>query len=160
MPTLDWSDDLALKQPQIDATHREFVELLAQAEAALQLDPAELLRRFAKLIEHTVEHFAQEDRWMAATGFAPENCHSFQHAAVLQVMRDVAGIAREAGDFTPLRRAIGELAQWFPMHASMMDAALAHHMAQVGYDPADPEARALPSTQALITGCGHRTCTS
>lgn len=33
MPTLTWTDDLALAHPQMDATHEEFVDLLGAAEA-------------------------------------------------------------------------------------------------------------------------------
>lgn len=155
MPTLAWSDALALQQPQMDAVHHEFVQLLVATEAALQ-EPELLLRRFDELLRHTVEHFGQEDRWMAATGFVPDNCHSFQHAAVLQVMRSVLGQAR-AGDFGPLRQAVGELAQWFPGHAQAMDAALAAHMRQVGFNPATGCCNA-PLPEAAISSCGSASC--
>lgn len=159
MPRLEWSDDYAL-QAQMDATHREFIALLADVEAALSGDRTDLLAPYARLLEHTVEHFAQEDRWMAATGFAAENCHAFQHQAVLQVMREVDRRARADNDFEPLERAVAELAAWFPMHAQTMDAALAYHMAQVGFDPLRPPAVETRGAQEeLITGCGSKVCT-
>lgn len=157
MPTLIWSDALALQQPQMDVTHQEFVDLLAAAEAALDDAPATLLQRFQELLDHTVEHFAQEDRWMASTGFSTENCHTFQHAAVLQVMRNVVALAQVEGDFGPLKQAVAELAQWFPTHASTMDAGLAFHMEQVGFDPATGLARE-PVAEGTMTGCGSTTC--
>ena len=91
---------------------------------------------------------------MAATRFASGNCHTTQHKVVLQVMRE--GIVRaEQGDLQPIRIMTGELAQWFPQHAQMMDASLALHLRRVGFDPATgvvhaPEA--LPGD--LIQGCG------
>ena len=157
MPTLTWSDALALQQPQMDNTHQEFVDLLAAAEAVLDGEPAVLLQRFQELLDHTVEHFGQEDRWMAATGFATENCHSFQHAAVLQVMRNVVALAQVEGDFGPLKQAVAELAQWFPTHASSMDAGLAFHMEQVGFDPATGQCREAVA-EGSMTGCGSTTC--
>jgi hemerythrin-like metal-binding protein len=159
MPRLEWSDDFAL-QPQMDDTHHEFIGLLAGVEAALWAERTDLLAQYARLLEHTIEHFAQEGRWMAATGFAAENCHAFQHQAVLQVMREVDRRAREENDFEPLERAVAELATWFPMHAETMDAALAHHMAQVGFDPLRPQAiETREEQEALITGCGSNACT-
>jgi hemerythrin-like metal-binding protein len=158
MPTLEWSDEFAL-QPQMDTTHREFVELLAATELALAADRTDLLARFGALLAHTAEHFAQENRWMAATGFAPENCHAFQHDAVLQVMREVDRRARDDGDFGPLERAVAELAAWFPIHAQSMDAALIYHMAQVGFDPVRPDAGVGRTASAEpIAGCGSHAC--
>ena len=161
MTTLAWNDSLALQHPQMDATHEEFVALLADTSGRLAGPEAELLARFETLVEHTVAHFAQEERWMMATGFAPENCHAFQHQAVLGVMQECARRAAqaEAPDFEPLRLAVGELAVWFPQHAQMMDAALAQHLAAVGFDPATGECReAVGADGEAITGCGGGSC--
>jgi hemerythrin-like metal-binding protein len=91
MSTLAWTDSLALNQPRMDTTHREFVELLATVERALDDHPDGLAADYQALVEHTVEHFAQEERWMASIGFAPENCHATQHKHVLDVLREVKG---------------------------------------------------------------------
>ncbi|WP_119155685.1 hemerythrin domain-containing protein [Caldimonas tepidiphila] len=158
MTALTWTDTLVLDNPRMDTTHREFVELLNAVAAA---DDEALLPGFRELLEHTVEHFAQEERWMLATGFAPENCHQTQHAMVLQVMREVE--QRAAGGETEfIRRLVPELASWFPQHAEMMDAALAYHCAQLGYDTTEealrPGAAAPALPQAPITGCGSASC--
>lgn len=160
MSTLTWSDAFVMKQPQMDRTHEEFVVLLAEADAALDQPEAELLERFEALVDHTVEHFAQEDRWMTATGFAPENCHTFQHQAVLGVMIECAQRARDVGNFEPLKVAVKELATWFPQHAAMMDAALAEHMAAVGFDPITGKAEVVIADAAPITGCGGSSCST
>lgn len=159
MTALNWTNALALQHPQMDATHEEFVALLAAAEAALAGPDAALLARFQALVDHTVDHFAQEERWMEAAGFAPENCHALQHQSVLGVMQECAlraGAADEP-DVEPLRVAVGELAVWFPQHAQMMDAALAQHLQAVGFDPATGECRALAEDEASA-GCGSRAC--
>lgn len=158
MTTLSWSDTLALDHPQMDRTHEEFVDLLASAAAALPGPEAPLLQAFDQLIAHTVEHFAQEERWMAATGFAPENCHAFQHQAVLGVMSECAKRARDSADFEPLRLAVDELAIWFPQHAQMMDAALAQHLASVGFDPSTGQCAHPPQPAEALTGCGGQSC--
>lgn len=155
MPNLQWSEALVLGLPMMDDTHREFVELLAQAENAA--DDA-LAGHWRTLVEHTDEHFSREDRWMLDTRFSSTNCHSVQHKVVLQVMREGLQMA-EAGDFTSLRHMARELAIWFPQHAQTMDAALALHLRGIGYDPVTGVVsmpQALP--RDAIQGCGSLRC--
>ncbi len=156
MPTLQWSDELALGVAAMDRTHQEFVALLADVEAA---DDAGLLTAWQTLVEHTAEHFASEDRYMLATHFAANNCHSTQHRMVLDVMRQGLAMA-QAGDLAPIRQMTRELAVWFPQHADSMDAALAMHLQRVGFDPATgriANTEALP--EEMIHGCGGSDCT-
>ncbi|CAN7180065.1 MULTISPECIES: hemerythrin domain-containing protein [unclassified Acidovorax] len=155
MAQLEWSDALALDLDLMDDTHREFVDLLAVVDHA---DDAQLLPAWERLVEHTEQHFGQEDAWMASTRFASGNCHSMQHRVVLQVMREGAALARQ-GDEKVLRVMASELALWFPQHAQSMDAALALHLRRVGFDPATGVVhapQALPGE--LIHGCGGATC--
>jgi hemerythrin-like metal-binding protein len=157
MTALTWNESLALNNAQMDRTHEEFVGLLAACAAALPGPDAPLLQAFELLTLHTVEHFAQEDRWMAATGFAPDNCHANQHQAVLAVMQECVNRARNGGDSEPLRLAVDELALWFPQHAQSMDAALAEHLASLDFDPATGQcARNAPAD--ALTGCGGSQC--
>lgn len=157
MTALTWNESLALNNAQMDRTHEEFVDLLAAAAAALPGPDADLLQAFDLLTLHTVEHFAQEDRWMAATGFAAGNCHAYQHQAVLAVMQECVKRARDGGDFEPLRLAVDELAIWFPQHAQSMDAALAQHLQGLGFDPATGTC-ANPAPAEALTGCGGSSC--
>ncbi|QPF74724.1 hemerythrin [Roseateles sp. DAIF2] len=158
---LTWSDKLVLKQPQLDHTHEEFVALLNAYGAALA-SGADALPAFRELLAHTEAHFAMEEAWMAATGFAPVNCHSSQHAMVLNVMREVVRHATELNDREPMSIVLGELSQWFPAHAEMMDAALVYHMEQVGFDPASGQCRdgaSAPAGGQHAGGCGSASCT-
>lgn len=151
MPNLEWSDALALDLREMDDTHREFVDLLAVAEAAAD---ETLVEAFDALVAHTDDHFGREDRWMRDTRFASSNCHSMQHKVVLDVMREGLQRGRD-GDLPLVRQMVHELAIWFPQHAQSMDAALALHLRRVGYDAASGEVRmpgALPAQE--IHGCG------
>lgn len=156
MPTLPWSDDFVLGVAEMDATHREFVALLADVEAA---DDSRALAAWQRLVEHTQQHFDAEDRYMLATRFAAGNCHTTHHRMVLEVMRHGLSMG-QAGDLAPIRQITRELAQWFPQHADSMDAALALHLQRVGFDPASgriAHADALPDE--AIHGCGGTRCT-
>jgi hemerythrin-like metal-binding protein len=152
MPTLQWSDTLALDLPMMDDTHKEFVALLAQVTDAA--DDA-LLPLWHELLAHTDAHFAREDQWMKDTGFSSSNCHSTHHQVVLQVMRE----GEKRADLAIVRQMADELGIWFPQHAQAMDAALALHLRSVGYDPVTGQVKlpeALP-TQTLH-GCGGSSC--
>ena len=155
MPALEWSESFVLNLPQMDATHREFVDLLAAVEVA---SDAALLATWERLVEHTDDHFSREDRWMVDTRFSSSNCHTMQHMVVLQIMQQGAEQCR-AGDLAMVRQMAKELAVWFPQHAQAMDAALAAHLQRVGYDPVSglvhaPEA--LP--REAIHGCAGDSC--
>jgi hemerythrin-like metal-binding protein len=155
MPTLLWSDDFQLGVAAMDATHREFITLLAEVEDA---PDAALLARWSALVEHTQQHFDSEDRHMLATRFAATNCHSGHHRMVLQVLREGQALGAK-GDLGPIRQIARELATWFPQHAATMDTALALHLQHVGYDPASGAiARAAALPAELIHGCGGASC--
>jgi len=159
MSSLSWSDALVLNQPRMDHTHREFVALLAELELALDGRLQAVDDALSQLIEHTEAHFAQEERWMAALGFTPENCHTFQHAHVLQVLHEVDRLHQADGDTRMVRELVGELAKWFPAHAQMMDAALAQMMAEFGFDTeTGSRAVELPAAAQPISGCGSAAC--
>lgn len=131
MSALVWSEDLMLSMPELDTIHQEFVALLAQAQTA---SDADLVPIWQTLVAHTEAHFALEDRWMVASGFPADNCHSRQHAVVLQVLREGAQQGSQ-GHVAPIRQMAHELSIWFPHHAQTMDAALTQHLQARGFDP-------------------------
>lgn len=137
MSTLAWSESLALQQPQMDTTHHEFVDLLGTLESALDADDGSLDAALDAVVEHTEAHFAQEEHWMLGMGFAPQNCHSYQHAQVLKAMHEVQDRLRDDGDVALVRQLADELVEWFPAHSRSMDANLAQCMVSMGYLPAD-----------------------
>ena len=157
MSALQWSESLELGLPFMDATHHEFVDLLA---IVVNADDTALLPAWRVLIEHTDVHFGTEDEWMQSTRFSSTNCHTMQHKVILQVMREGAQRG-QAGELAVVRQMASELGLWFPQHAQSMDAALALHLRGVGFDAATGlvhAPQALP--QEEIHGCGGATCSS
>ncbi len=126
MSALTWTDALRLQHDALDDTHEEFVALLNGLELALAGGDA--AASLAALVAHTEAHFAMEEGWMAELGFEPDNCHSRQHRMVLELMREVA--RRQGAEPELLPRLVPALAEWFPQHAAMMDAALVDVMRQ------------------------------
>jgi hemerythrin-like metal-binding protein len=158
MSTLTWKSDFAFSLPRMDDTHREFVDLLAALEAVSSAAPTAATPALRALAEHTSAHFGQEERWMARLGFAGETCHHLQHRTVLEVVDEVQRrLAAEGDALDPeiLPRLVQALAQWFPAHALMLDAALAETMTKRGLDP-DADA---PPVGAAAVGSGCGSCT-
>ena len=156
--TLSWSDALALGLDAMDETHREFIVLLALVDQAGDTD---LLPAWQRVVDHTQNHFDREDQWMRSTRFSSSNCHSMQHQVVLQVMREVASRVQITGDMEMLRDMSLQLGQWFLHHAQSMDAALALHLRNTGFDPLTGLVSMLDALPAdLIHGCGGSSCGS
>jgi hemerythrin-like metal-binding protein len=136
VPAVQWSDTYALGIEQMDATHREFIVLL---NAVVDAADEQVLETLDAFIAHTVEHFAQEDGWMEETKFPPLHCHAAEHANVLGIMREVRGMVADGK--TEIGRVLArEMAPWFDIHASSMDAALASWLRGKAFEP---ELRAL-----------------
>jgi len=152
---LDWSANLHTGDERMDSTHEEFVTML---NALLKTPPTEQLNLYHEFLNHTVEHFAQEDRWMVATGFSEDNCHAGQHATILETMRAVETHYVQ-GNQEIISRLAEALVEWFPQHAATMDAGLAQHLKSVNFD-SETETLADPSIIKNVTmsGCGSVSC--
>jgi hemerythrin len=155
-PTLmPWTDALHTGDTRMDETHQEFVDMINQILATPEDQQLPVYKAF---LDHTVEHFAQEERWMLATGFSADNCHAEHHATILETMRVVEAHYLDS-DTTIITRMAEALAEWFPGHANSMDAGLAAHLKSVGFDSvtetlADP----LAIKNVTMSGCGSVSC--
>lgn len=152
---LNWAPTLETGDARMDETHEEFVDMLNQL---LATPPSEQLPLYRRFVEHTVEHFAQEERWMLATGFTADNCHASHHATILETLHAVIP-HYENEDPDIITRLAEALVEWFPQHAASMDAGLAQHLKDVGFDSrtetlADPD-KVRP---ASMSGCGSVSC--
>lgn len=142
MSPLSWNDELANDLEPMDDKHREFVDCYNAAVAA---PPESLGAALDALIEHTEGHFEMENRWMEVVGFP--GCHRAEHDRVLAVLRDVR-LRVGRGDLFLGKRLLEELPTWFKGHVDGMDAALAFHLASVGFD------FATGTVPARAEGCG------
>jgi hemerythrin len=71
---------------------------------------------------------------MASIDFPPRSCHRGEHEKILETAREVR--KRVAAGDVRLGRTLAEaLAEWFPQHATSMDAVLALYMTEIGYQP-------------------------
>jgi hemerythrin len=153
---LSWGEALVTGDARMDATHEEFVDMLKAIKA---LPHEQQLEPYRAFYQHTVDHFAQEERWMLATGFTADNCHASHHATILETMRAVEEHYLQ-GDTEIIERMMDAMAEWFPGHANSMDRGLALHLIDVGFDSTS-ETVADPSRlkNVVMSGCGSVSCT-
>lgn len=118
---MPWDERFALGVADMDATHREFVDL---ADALLAAPDDAFPALFETLREHTRQHFEHEGKLMKACRFPAIGEHNGEHLRVLgelaQVARSVAG-----GRLGMAREYARNLPSWFSTHLATMDAALA-----------------------------------
>ena len=151
--TLNWSDALVLGDARTDHTHQEFVDLINATTAA----PADQkLGVYQELVQHTVEHFGMEERWMRACGIPEDFCHFGQHASVLQVMKEVERRALN-GEVEYIGSMIEALVEWFPGHAETMDTGLVAYLQEKGYDTTAEAFKegVLAGSETALPSCGH-----
>ena len=112
----------ALDVPEMDATHREFLELLAALDSSGE---QEFVSRLDRLIEHTRLHFDNESRLMRSCGFPAIAEHEGEHRRVLGLLDHLRrGCDRGRQVFARDYAAKG-MPEWFAQHLSTMDACLA-----------------------------------
>ncbi|UCV16050.1 bacteriohemerythrin [Quatrionicoccus australiensis] len=118
---MPWDERFALGVADMDATHREFVDL---ADALQGAPDAEFPALFARLHEHTRLHFEHEGKLMKACRFPAIGEHNSEH---LRVLGELAHFARgvAAGRLVSARQYAQALPGWFATHLATMDAALA-----------------------------------
>ena len=126
-------------------------DLCQRANVAANAAPEDFLAALDALIEHAKSHFDLENGWMEAVDFP--GCHRAEHDRVLAVMADIRKRV-ERGDHFLGRRLMEELPAWFVNHVNGMDAALAFHLATIGFDVDACTLRPLSEGETRAAGCG------
>jgi hemerythrin-like metal-binding protein len=109
--------------PTIDALHVELEERLAALTDAGDDAQAAL----AALQDHLQRHFSHEEALMAQSAFPMAECHAREHLSVVEVVTEVQRLLAQ-GDAAPLGRLAPAMLEWFAVHATSMDAALASYL--------------------------------
>lgn len=109
----------------IDNDHDEFITLVNKLDTAGNADFPAL---FQQLYEHTEEHFERENQLMQQFGFPAESEHRGEHKRVLGEFKQFK-TRIDKGMITFGRSFVRErLPQWFSLHVTTMDSALAAHI--------------------------------
>lgn len=109
----------------IDNDHDEFITLVNKLDTAGNADFPAL---FQQLYEHTEQHFERENQLMQQFAFPAESEHKGEHQRVLGEFKQFKtridkGMIAFGRSFVRER-----LPQWFGLHVTTMDSALAAHI--------------------------------
>jgi len=86
MPDVHWNSSYLVGHPEMDAQHEELVSImqeLFQSQQAIN-STADTVSILDRLIAHTIEHNACEDRLMLEHGYPASAAHMHEHEALLQ----------------------------------------------------------------------------
>lgn len=129
---MQWLDEAhALGVAEMDATHREFVELVTALASA---GDAEFAQLFERLADHTRRHFEHEGKLMRECRFPAIGEHDSEHLRVLGELAHM-GVRVRAGRLAAPRAWLDSLPGWFDTHLRTMDAALAARLKAASAEP-------------------------
>lgn len=121
MQDIKWNPAMALGVPVMDAAHQKLLEEFARLEGMADEQFGEA---FSALIATVERDFRQEEDMMEQIAYPSLHTHREQHARVLGALHHADPFVND-GDLTQAREALTLLPQWFLLHQSTMDLALA-----------------------------------
>lgn len=136
MNTVSWTPDMCLGLPSVDAAHESFLQEL---ERLAETDDDDFGAAFLRLVAHIERDFHEEEAMMEQIDYPGLCGHREQHARVLGALHHVAARVM-AGDSALGREALALLPQWFAVHLSTMDTALA-----LAWELCEAEQGAMPA---------------
>jgi hemerythrin-like metal-binding protein len=127
---LTWDESShALGVTEMDDTHREFTALV---NMLAESDDADFAALFEKLLEHCRRHFTSEGRLMRISRFPALNEHEGEHHRIYGDLVQMNRAVQRGRLMLPRAFVKQGLEEWFGVHLSTMDAALAAHLQRVG----------------------------
>jgi hemerythrin len=128
MPARDDTGHL-LGVAEMDANHSEFTALVSLLG---ECDDADFAALFEKLLEHCRVHFTSEGRLMRISRFPALNEHEGEHHRIYGDLVQMNRAVQRGRLLLPRAFVRTGLEEWFRLHLSSMDAALAAHLKRIG----------------------------
>ncbi len=129
MALIEWRDDFSIGVPEVDHEHRELIELINEAHAALAQTPSNTSAAgfLGEIHARIAAHFALEEKLMGEAGYDHLGRHKAAHEILLDDIRefmDACETGQPPGE--PLDVAVFgvRLADWFGEHFRTEDARL------------------------------------
>lgn len=129
MAPIEWKPEYSVGDPAIDHEHRELIDLVNAAAAAIfdgrpQLD---VERAFGDLLRAISAHFALEEEQMRQAGYDQTFAHKADHERLLDDLREIMDAAPD-GQVATAGRVSEVLEAWFADHFRTHDARLHHRL--------------------------------
>ncbi|MDD2701947.1 MAG: hemerythrin domain-containing protein [Sideroxydans sp.] len=84
---LQWSQELSVHIPEIDAEHKHFIELINALNEAIaeRMSFSEVRKRMQDVLDDAVAHFAHEEVLFIEWGYPDAEQHAREHAAATDI---------------------------------------------------------------------------
>lgn len=133
MSVLQWSQELSVRVPSLDAQHQTMIALVNELHDAVTGGRPRLFIDAAieKVIEYTREHFAYEESCLLRTCYQRFERHQCEHGE-LAAKVDTLQWRHRAGDETAAAELVEVLTQWVERHLQGSDRSYADHLVRSG----------------------------
>lgn len=88
---IEWSDSLSMSNPDIDDEHREFIALVNEFNEAAshRRKKKEIESILDRILEHSITHFANEERLFAKNKYPKAMEHMKTHSQLVITLRNI-----------------------------------------------------------------------
>ena len=124
MNKIAWSKDLAVGVAEIDEQHQQWIQRLNDVAAAIAAHkgPVQLGQTLAFLADYTQQHFATEEKLMAAAKYPGLKTQLAQHKELTETLKDLVRDFDEEGATTKLAETVNTyLGNWLLTHIREQD---------------------------------------
>jgi len=124
MNKIAWSKDLTVGVAEIDEQHQQWIQRLNDVAAAIAAHkgPIQLGQTLAFLVDYTQQHFATEERLMAAAKYPGLKTQLAQHKELTETLKDLVRDFDEEGATTKLAETVNTyLGNWLLTHIREQD---------------------------------------
>ena len=116
-----------LQLGELDDMHLEFAQLV---NALADANGSAFVELFGKLYDHSQAHFAREKELMEGSRYASLAEHDSEHQRILGEMRQYQRKVNKGAISFARAYVKDRLPEWFQLHLTTMDSALAYHLNQ------------------------------
>ena len=116
-----------LEQGELDDMHLEFAQLV---NALADANGSAFVELFAQLCEHSKAHFDREKALMQASAYPSLAEHDGEHQRILGELKQYQRKVNKGAISFARAYVKDRLPEWFQLHLTTMDSALAYHLNQ------------------------------
>ncbi len=96
---LEWSDELSVYIPEIDAEHKHFILLVNELNEAIarRMAVEQIKNRMRTILDDAATHFAHEEALFNEWGYPEAGEHAKKHAQITMALREIMGSFEHGG---------------------------------------------------------------
>ncbi|MDX8411198.1 MAG: hemerythrin domain-containing protein [Mariprofundaceae bacterium] len=87
---IEWSNALSMANPEIDAEHQHFIELINDLNGEImnpQRDKAVIVRLLRHILEESIAHFEHEERFFVENAYPAAKKHAQIHSKIAKKIK-------------------------------------------------------------------------